>query len=383
MERNDDLDDEDSEEEDQGLMGHGLRVPGTMTMVRMMKMKTKKRSVWTKKPRLQPLPGYNYPPFPTSQASTGSQQSDSPPSAIKEPEDKEALSPAGQQSFTSPNGFSEWGYDESFKQRGGAIWAEEGDGGKARGNHQGTLQSFMNWTMILREKNFWTSCLSLCKNEEPQAQPADLHHKRCLHSPHTIYEVPVPIRVPLPRATTASAPPPAPISREAQRKPRLLCSWSPAHGPGPGAATAAAGSGCHSGAPQGEAGAQRRRNTGRSREKMMRLAEEQQRLMQQALQQNLLAMASHFKPMNLKLNNGQENKQDMSFSISTNGSASISVSVEVNGTVYSGTLYAQKASAPPMASQSVTAAGTSGFSALSSNLSPSSSSSPSSSKGPN
>ena len=38
--------------------------------------------------------------------------------------------------------------------------------------------------------------------------------------------------------------------------------------------------------------------------KMMRLAEEQQRLMQQALQQNLLAMASHFNPLNLKLNNG-------------------------------------------------------------------------------
>lgn len=38
--------------------------------------------------------------------------------------------------------------------------------------------------------------------------------------------------------------------------------------------------------------------------KMMRLAEEQQRLMQQALQQNLLAMASQINPMNLKLNNG-------------------------------------------------------------------------------
>lgn len=38
--------------------------------------------------------------------------------------------------------------------------------------------------------------------------------------------------------------------------------------------------------------------------KMMQLAEEQQRLMQQALQQNLLAFASHFNPMNLKLNNG-------------------------------------------------------------------------------
>lgn len=38
--------------------------------------------------------------------------------------------------------------------------------------------------------------------------------------------------------------------------------------------------------------------------KMLQLAEEQQRLMQQALQQNLLALASHFNPMNLKLNNG-------------------------------------------------------------------------------
>ena len=38
--------------------------------------------------------------------------------------------------------------------------------------------------------------------------------------------------------------------------------------------------------------------------KMMQLAEEQQRLMQQALQQNLLAFASHFNPMGLKLNKG-------------------------------------------------------------------------------
>lgn len=38
--------------------------------------------------------------------------------------------------------------------------------------------------------------------------------------------------------------------------------------------------------------------------KMKQLAEEQQRLMQQALQQNLLAIASHFNPMSLKLNNG-------------------------------------------------------------------------------
>ncbi|MEQ2286224.1 hypothetical protein AMECASPLE_000219 [Ameca splendens] len=115
--------------------------------------------------------------------------------------------------------------------------------------------------------------------------------------------------------------------------------------------------------------------------KMMRLAEDQQRLMQQALQQNLLAVASHFNPMSLKLNNGHEKKKDLSLSISTNGPASISVSVEVNGTVYSGTLLAQK-SAAPVSSQTITPAGTSGFSALSSSHSPSSSSS-TSSKGPN
>ncbi|KAM6936775.1 LOW QUALITY PROTEIN: AT-rich interactive domain-containing protein 3B-like [Xenentodon cancila] len=114
--------------------------------------------------------------------------------------------------------------------------------------------------------------------------------------------------------------------------------------------------------------------------KMMRLAEEQQRLMQQALQQNFLAMASHFNPLNLTLNNGHEKKQDLSLGITTNGPASISVSVEVNGTIYSGTLFAQK-SAASVSSQAVTPAGTSGFSALSSSLSPSSSSTPP--KGPN
>ena len=39
--------------------------------------------------------------------------------------------------------------------------------------------------------------------------------------------------------------------------------------------------------------------------KMMRMAEEQQRLMQNALQQNLLAMATQL-PMNIKLNNRGE-----------------------------------------------------------------------------
>ncbi|XP_013871002.1 AT-rich interactive domain-containing protein 3A [Austrofundulus limnaeus] len=85
--------------------------------------------------------------------------------------------------------------------------------------------------------------------------------------------------------------------------------------------------------------------------KMARLAEEQQRLMQQAFQHNLLAMASQM-PMNLRLGaptttTRDEKQQDMSLSISNNGSASITVSVEVNGTTYSGTLFAQKSSGAP------------------------------------
>ncbi|XP_058485669.1 AT-rich interactive domain-containing protein 3B-like isoform X2 [Solea solea] len=126
--------------------------------------------------------------------------------------------------------------------------------------------------------------------------------------------------------------------------------------------------------------------------KMARLAEEQQRLMQQAFQHNLLAMASQM-PMNLRLGaptitTREEKQQDMSLSISTNGNASITVSVEVNGTVYSGTLFAHKSSGAPgpavsAAAASASPAGTStsfGFSApMAQTLSPTSSSS---SKGP-
>ncbi|XP_035484235.1 AT-rich interactive domain-containing protein 3B-like isoform X3 [Scophthalmus maximus] len=128
--------------------------------------------------------------------------------------------------------------------------------------------------------------------------------------------------------------------------------------------------------------------------KMARLAEEQQRLMQQAFQHNLLAMASQM-PMNLRLGapaiaTRDEKQQDMSLSISTNGNASITVSVEVNGTVYSGTLFAHKSAGAPGPAVSAAAASASpagastsfGFSAAQAHtLSPTSSSS-SSSKGP-
>uniref|UniRef100_A0A8C1ZS08 AT-rich interactive domain-containing protein 3 n=1 Tax=Cyprinus carpio TaxID=7962 RepID=A0A8C1ZS08_CYPCA len=79
--------------------------------------------------------------------------------------------------------------------------------------------------------------------------------------------------------------------------------------------------------------------------KMLRLAEEQQRLMQQAFQHNLLAMASQI-PVNLRPGApARDEKQDLSVSISSSGAASVSVSVEVNGIVYSGTLLAQKSAA--------------------------------------
>ncbi|KAG7473451.1 hypothetical protein MATL_G00096030 [Megalops atlanticus] len=119
--------------------------------------------------------------------------------------------------------------------------------------------------------------------------------------------------------------------------------------------------------------------------KMARLAEEQQRLMQQAFQQNLLAMATQV-PMNLRLNSNREDKQDLALSISSNGATSISVSVEVNGTLYSGMLFAQKSTwAGATVSATVPPAGPSGMisSAHSPSLSSSSSSSSSSScKGP-
>ncbi|KAG7333480.1 hypothetical protein KOW79_003615 [Hemibagrus wyckioides] len=112
--------------------------------------------------------------------------------------------------------------------------------------------------------------------------------------------------------------------------------------------------------------------------KMARLAEEQQRLMQQALQQNLLAMASHM-PMNLRMGlTPKEDKHDLALSISSTGSSSISVSVEVNGVVYSGTLFAQK----PVSVAVSSAASTSSVTPNTAFTFPSRSPSSSSSKGP-
>lgn len=93
MVENDEMEDDEEEEEENGL--HQQQ----------------------KKPRLQQVPGFPLPPYSMSQPSGVKQMSESPPSEIKqEHEEKDLLSPAGQQAFTSPNSFSDWGCDEPFKQ---------------------------------------------------------------------------------------------------------------------------------------------------------------------------------------------------------------------------------------------------------------------------
>ncbi|NXU07245.1 ARI3A protein, partial [Buphagus erythrorhynchus] len=70
--------------------------------------------------------------------------------------------------------------------------------------------------------------------------------------------------------------------------------------------------------------------TGEPPEKKVALtAEEQQRLVQHALQHNLLAMASQF-PMNVKISN-RDDRQETALNLSTNSISSINMSIEING----------------------------------------------------
>ncbi|XP_068169714.1 AT-rich interactive domain-containing protein 3B-like [Antennarius striatus] len=431
----------------------------------------------SRKRKLQRDAGFPFHPFPTPHVAALKQMSRSPPSAKQEHEEKELPSPAALQAFTSPNGFADWGYDEPFKQRGSAIWAEESDGGKGRAEpsrdfaklyeldndpqrkefldelfvfmqkrgtpvnripimakqvldlyklyklvtEKGGLVEVINkkiWREITKGLNLPTSITSaaftlrtqymkylypfecekkgLSSPDELQAaidsnrregrrpsytsslyrySPSPSSAPHSLLSSSTIQTTPtnhnglsttpspslkkkndelaspvIPSRLPMAMA----------LGQQQQQQQQLAQAATLEH--------------LRERLERGPTGADG------AEKKMMQLAEEQQRLMQQALQQNLLAIASHFNPMNVKPNNGQDIKQDLSLSISTSGSTSISVSVEFNGTTYSGVLFAQK-SAAPVASQTVTQAGTSAFNALSSH-SPSSSSS-TSSKGPN
>ncbi|KAK2908025.1 AT-rich interactive domain-containing protein 3A isoform X1 [Channa argus] len=73
--------------------------------------------------------------------------------------------------------------------------------------------------------------------------------------------------------------------------------------------------------------------------KMALAAEEHHRLLQRALQHNLLAMTAQI-PMNIRISN-QDGRQDSALNLTTNGTSSISMSVELNGVVYTGVLFAQ------------------------------------------
>ncbi|KFQ84932.1 AT-rich interactive domain-containing protein 3A, partial [Phoenicopterus ruber ruber] len=76
--------------------------------------------------------------------------------------------------------------------------------------------------------------------------------------------------------------------------------------------------------------------TGEPPEKKVALTvEEQQRLVQHALQHNLLAVASQF-PMNVKISNRGNDRQETALNLSTNGISSINMSIEINGVVYTG-----------------------------------------------
>uniref|UniRef100_A0A3Q3WUE9 AT-rich interaction domain 3B n=1 Tax=Mola mola TaxID=94237 RepID=A0A3Q3WUE9_MOLML len=95
-EENDD-DDDDDEEEENGCQQH------------------------VKKPRLQHVAGFSLPTYPTSQVSAVQQMADSPPSATKEESSHSAVCKYSLMLLSVG------------LQRGSAIWAEETDGGKVRG----------------------------------------------------------------------------------------------------------------------------------------------------------------------------------------------------------------------------------------------------------
>ncbi|XP_068128519.1 AT-rich interactive domain-containing protein 3C isoform X2 [Hyperolius riggenbachi] len=84
--------------------------------------------------------------------------------------------------------------------------------------------------------------------------------------------------------------------------------------------------------------------------KMAMMAEEQQRLMQHALQHNLLAMAAQL-PMNIKINS-RDDRQETAMNLSTSSISSINMSIEINGVVYAGVLFARRAGAPSGSSTS-------------------------------
>ncbi|XP_037536701.1 AT-rich interactive domain-containing protein 3A [Nematolebias whitei] len=85
-------------------------------------------------------------------------------------------------------------------------------------------------------------------------------------------------------------------------------------------------------------------------QKIMIIAEEQQRIMEHTLQ-NLRTMASQ-PPLNIKVNNKgdtlRDDRQEATLNLSTNGISSINMSIEINGVVYTGILFAQQSAVDGM-----------------------------------
>ncbi|KAM6167375.1 AT-rich interactive domain-containing protein 3A [Erethizon dorsatum] len=104
--------------------------------------------------------------------------------------------------------------------------------------------------------------------------------------------------------------------------------------------------------------------------KMVLVADEQQRLLHRALQQNLLAMTAQL-PMSIRINSqASESRQDSAMSLAgTNGSNSISMSVELNGIMYTGVLFAQPPAPTPPSAPSKGSGGGGGSGSSSSNSS--------------
>ncbi|XP_053127844.1 AT-rich interactive domain-containing protein 3B isoform X2 [Hemicordylus capensis] len=121
-----------------------------------------------------------------------------------------------------------------------------------------------------------------------------------------------------------------------------------------------------------------RLESGEPPEKIARMTEEEQRFVQQAFQRNLFSMARQL-PMKIKIN-GREDKSDSAATAAAlnwtpSGFGSINMSVEINGTIYAGVLFAQKPVVHLIAGSSTQSTG--GSSSSSSHCSPS----PTSSRG--
>nr|XP_060611493.1 AT-rich interactive domain-containing protein 3B isoform X2 [Anolis sagrei ordinatus]XP_060611494.1 AT-rich interactive domain-containing protein 3B isoform X2 [Anolis sagrei ordinatus] len=121
-----------------------------------------------------------------------------------------------------------------------------------------------------------------------------------------------------------------------------------------------------------------RLESGEPAEKAARMTEEEQRFVQQAFQRNLFSMARQL-PMKIKIN-GREDKSDSASTAAAlnwtpSGFGSINMSVEINGTIYAGVLFAQKPVVHLIAGSSAQSTG--GGSSSSSHCSPS----PTSSRG--